>query len=89
MDIRGIAKESAVDLIGRDKKESFTYSSIYAAMGVAVNFDPTLTPMLGRTLGASFFVVSATLACRARRMNDLVVSTEEDRDELAVVDTEC
>jgi hypothetical protein len=75
MDIRGIAKESATDLIGRDKKESFAYSSIYAAMGVAVNFDPTLTPMLGRTLGTSFFVVSATLACRGRRMNDLVVST--------------
>lgn len=89
MDIRGIAKESATDLIGRDKKESFAYSSIYAAMGVAVNFDLTLTPMLGRTLGTSFFVVSATLACRGRRMNDLVVSTEEDRDELAVVDTEC
>lgn len=89
MDIRGIVKESAVDLIGRDKKESFTYSSIYAAMGAAVNFDPTLTPMLGRTIGASVFVASATLACRGRRMNNFVVSTEEDRDELAVVDTEC
>jgi hypothetical protein len=89
MGIKSTLKESATDLIGRDKKESFTYSSIYAAMGAVVNFDPTLTPMLGRIIGASFFVASATLACRGRRMNDLVVSTEEDRDELAVVDTEC
>ena len=54
MGIKSTLKESATDLIGRDKKESFTYSSIYAAMGAVVNFDPTLTPMLGRTIGASF-----------------------------------
>ncbi|MCB9821783.1 hypothetical protein H6801_00200 [Candidatus Nomurabacteria bacterium] len=88
MGIKGMLRESATDLIGRDKKESFTYSSIYAAMGVAVNFDPNLTPVQGRTIGAFFFVTSMTLACRGRRMNRLIIATD-DIEELAVVDTEC